>query len=236
MLIVNADDLGLSSGVNRGIFAAHERGIVTSASLMVRWESAVEAAAYARSHPSLSVGLHIDIGEWMYQNGEWVALYEVVPGDDPAMLEAEVQHQLETFRQLMHADPTHIDSHQHVHRSQPLASLLKAISRDLGIPLRHYAPHIRYEGGFYGQTGDGSPLPSQLAPDALIRLLMALPPGLTELGCHPGLGNDIVSMYRTERSTEVETLCDPRVREIIESEGIQLIGFADARDGQQPNS
>ena len=51
-LIVNADDLGRSSGINRGIGIAHERGIVTSASLMVRLPAAREAAAYARGLPS----------------------------------------------------------------------------------------------------------------------------------------------------------------------------------------
>jgi hypothetical protein len=75
-LIVNADDFGQSVGVNRGIIEAHERGIVTSASLMVRWPSAQEAAAYARSHTSLSLGLHFDFGEWRYRDGNWWKLYE----------------------------------------------------------------------------------------------------------------------------------------------------------------
>ena len=59
-LIVNADDFGQSDGVNRGIVRAHEGGIVTSASLMVRWPAAEEAAACARTHLRLSVGLHLD--------------------------------------------------------------------------------------------------------------------------------------------------------------------------------
>ena len=51
-LIVNADDFGLSPGVNRGVVQAHERGIVTSASLMVRQPAAGAAAACARAHTS----------------------------------------------------------------------------------------------------------------------------------------------------------------------------------------
>src|SRR5687767_10207836 len=61
-LIVNADDFGLSPGVNAGIVAAHENGIVTSASLMVRKLAAAEAADYGRRHPKFSVGLHVDLG------------------------------------------------------------------------------------------------------------------------------------------------------------------------------
>jgi predicted glycoside hydrolase/deacetylase ChbG (UPF0249 family) len=56
VLIVNADDFGLSPGVNRSVVQAHERGIVTGASLMVRWPAATEATAYARANPGLSLG------------------------------------------------------------------------------------------------------------------------------------------------------------------------------------
>ena len=62
-LIVNADDLGLSPGVNRGIADAVARGVVTSTSLMVRWPSSDDAARWARAHGSVSVGLHLDLGE-----------------------------------------------------------------------------------------------------------------------------------------------------------------------------
>ena len=77
-LIVNADDFGLSDGVNRGIIEAAEHGIVTSASLMVRQPAAAAAAAYARNGGKLSVGLHLDLGEWYYRDGEWLPLYSVV--------------------------------------------------------------------------------------------------------------------------------------------------------------
>jgi chitin disaccharide deacetylase len=74
-LIVNADDFGRSPGVNRGIIKAYACGIVTSASLMVRWPAAAEAAAYGQEHLPLSLGLHVDLSEWVYRNGEWTPLY-----------------------------------------------------------------------------------------------------------------------------------------------------------------
>src|SRR5712692_6069973 len=71
-LIVNADDFGQSPGVNRGIVEAHDRGIVTSASLMVRWPAAAQAAVYSRKHPELGLGIHFDFGEWACRRGSWL--------------------------------------------------------------------------------------------------------------------------------------------------------------------
>ena len=60
-LIVNADDFGQTSGINRGIVEAHLYGIVTSTSLMVDQPGAEEAARLAAGLDNLSVGLHASI-------------------------------------------------------------------------------------------------------------------------------------------------------------------------------
>src|SRR5438128_7485420 len=118
-VIVNADDFGQSPGINRGIIEAHERGIVTSASLMVRWPAATDAAAYARAHATLDVGLHVDLGEWWYDGAAWCLRYDVVPLTDEAAVRAEVDRQLAAFESLVGRPPTHVDSHQHVHLREP---------------------------------------------------------------------------------------------------------------------
>ena len=225
-LIVNADDFGQSPGVNRGIIASHENGIVTSASLMVRWPAAAEAAAYGRAHPGLGLGLHLDLGEWAYRDGEWTQLYEVVAEGDEAALKDEVTRQLDSFRRLVGRDPTHLDSHQHAHRDEPLQSIMLGVADRLGVPLRSCTAEVRYCGDFYGQTGKGVFLPENISVEELVRTLQALPPGFTELGCHPGLDGDVDAMYRWERAEEVKVLCDPRVREVLAAEGIELCSFA----------
>jgi predicted glycoside hydrolase/deacetylase ChbG (UPF0249 family) len=224
-LIVNADDFGLSPGVNRGIMAAHEHGIVTSASLMVRWLAAPAAAAYGREHPRLSLGLHFDLAEWAYRDESWVPLYEVVPPADREAVTREAARQLAAFRDLVGRDPSHLDSHQHVHREEPARSVLLGLARELGIPLRHYTPAIHYCGGFYGQDSKGCPSPEAINADGLIRLLTQLPPGVIELGCHPGEGEDLNSMYVSERRKEFRTLCDPRVGAALVARGIELCSF-----------
>lgn len=223
-LIVNADDLGLSEAVNSGIARAHESGIVTSASLMVRQEAAAAAAGYAAEHPDLAVGLHIDLGQWDYESGEWRIAYERCVQDDASAVEIECRAQLALFRDLVGRDPTHLDSHQHTHMSEPVASTAERLAAELGIPLR--ARGIRYEGGFYGQTGKGEPWPEGIRVERLVALIESLPEGWTELGCHPGLGVEAESSYGPERAREVRALCDPRVRAVIEDGGVQLRSFA----------
>jgi chitin disaccharide deacetylase len=224
MLIVNADDFGLSAPVNAGIVAAHERGIVTSASVMVRQSEATATASCAEAHPELALGLHIDLGQWDYVKGEWIAAYERCAQDDEAAVEAECRAQIEAFRRLLGHNPTHLDSHQHTHMREPVASVAERLAAELGVPLRGRG--IRYEGSFYGQTGKGEPMPDAICVESMIRILSSLPSGWTELGCHPGLGMREESSYGREREREVQVLCDPRVRETIETEGIELRSFA----------
>jgi len=226
-LIVNADDFGQSAGVNRGIIAAHQVGILTSASLMVRWPAAVEAAAYAREHPRFSLGLHFDFGEWAYRRGSWVKLYDVVPENDVEQVTKEAGRQLATFHRLVGRAPTHIDTHQHIHLRKSLRPIFLAIAEELGVPLRSCNSRIRYCGSFYGQDDEGRSIPSFIGVPALIRLIAKLPVGFTELGCHPGHAEDLNSMYRKERAVEVRTLRDPRVRTAIDRQGINLCSFHD---------
>jgi hopanoid biosynthesis associated protein HpnK len=58
-LIVNADDFGFTSGVNRAIVEAHTRGVVTSATLMANGPAFTQAAQLASTVPQLSIGCHI---------------------------------------------------------------------------------------------------------------------------------------------------------------------------------
>jgi predicted glycoside hydrolase/deacetylase ChbG (UPF0249 family) len=225
-LVVNADDFGQSRGVNRGIVEAHERGIVTSASLMVRWPAAGEAADYARGHPALGVGLHIDLGEWACRGNEWAPVYEVVPAGDQAAVAREVARQLEAFHDLVGRPPTHLDSHQHVHGDEPARSVVAAAARRLGVPLRHFAPGVRYCGDFYGQSAKGEPCPESITAAALVNLINALQPGVTELACHPGYADDLDSMYGPERAREVAALCDTAVKAAVAATGVRLCSFA----------
>jgi len=223
-LIVNADDFGQSEGINDGVVEAFERGVVRSASLMVRWPAAAEAARYARAHPGLSMGLHLDLGEWTYRQNQWISSYEVVRKDDHAAVAEEISRQFSKFNELMGRNPTHIDSHQHAHRAESVYSVVRKIADEIDAPLRLYSD-VRYCGAFYGQTNTGTPLLDNITLDALMKLLMNLDPGITELCCHPAKRIDFDTMYSDERVMELQVLCDSRVPEFLAENHIELCSF-----------
>jgi predicted glycoside hydrolase/deacetylase ChbG (UPF0249 family) len=230
-VIVNADDFGLSSGVNRGVIECAERGIVTSASLMVRWPAAVEAADYGKNNRRISVGLHVDLGEWVLRDGEWELLYKVVDSDDAVAVQKEIRSQLDHFRDLVGRCPSHLDSHQHVHRNGPARAVMLKLAQELGVPLRECDPRIHYCGDFYGQGAEGEHLADAVTVANLKRILEGLREGMTELGCHPGYDDGLQSPYRDERVEEVRVLCDPTVRLHLDTLKIRLGSF-EGLDGQ----
>jgi predicted glycoside hydrolase/deacetylase ChbG (UPF0249 family) len=231
-LIVNADDLGMTAAVNEGVFAAHREGIVTSASLMVRQSAAPAAAEALAEHPDLAVGLHLDLGGRIYEdeakNEPAFVLFRPMgeKGRTPQReaVEEECRWQLARFRQLLGRDPTHVDSHKHVHESEPVAGVAEAIAAKLGVPLRNRA--IPYEGGFYGRGPNGAPRPEAISPPCLIELIEALPPGWTEIGCHPAAGPVPTSSYDAERQVELATLRAPRVKNLLNVTSVRLCSYA----------
>src|SRR5690606_10679198 len=131
LLVVNADDFGLNDAATEGIIESHAVGSVTSTTLMVNAPAAQRAAVLAESYPSLGVGLHFNL-TW----GQPVAAPKDVPallapdgsfltrtalagrlltGRVPAaQITAELHAQYDRMRSLG-LQPTHVDSHQHVH-------------------------------------------------------------------------------------------------------------------------
>jgi chitin disaccharide deacetylase len=127
LLIIHADDLGVSHSENEATIAAMEKGSVNSASIMVPTPWFSEIAAYARANPKADLGLHLTLtSEWKYY--KWGPLSEGVPGLDNTNgflyssvdsvyqlasiteIEKELRHQIEKAKQFG-VDFTHFDSH-----------------------------------------------------------------------------------------------------------------------------
>jgi len=210
LLIVTADDFGISRGVNRGVGQAHREGILTSTSLMVNRPAAEQAADVGRACPALSIGLHLELD-----------------ADGARDVPTELTRQLDRFTELVGAAPTHVDSHHDVHKNPRVLPYVQAWAERIGVPVRG-ASRVRHLSKFYGQWGGETHL-EQISVDGLLRLLdTELGPGVTELTCHAGYVDEgLTSSYSVEREAELRTLCDPRVRPALVERGIRLVGFRD---------
>jgi len=131
-LIVNADDLGWTDGVNRGIVEAFHRGIVTSASLLANGAAFAAGVDVARSAPGLGVGVHLNLSDGppvadpesvtslLNDDGEFAGgpesllLRRARRGVVLAEVENEWDAQIQKVRDAG-ITPTHLDGHKHVH-------------------------------------------------------------------------------------------------------------------------
>jgi predicted glycoside hydrolase/deacetylase ChbG (UPF0249 family) len=146
VLIVNADDFGLSKGQNYGIIEACKNGLVTSTTALVNGAAISHAAQLSRSVPELGVGMHFvltlgeplsampgltrdgRLGKWIWQMAEEDSL----PLDEIAH---ELECQYHRFVALFGCEPTHIDSHHHVHMIADLSHCRGICPRE-GVALR----------------------------------------------------------------------------------------------------
>lgn len=133
-LIVNADDFGLTAGVNRGIVESHQNGIVTSTTLMACSKRFDEAATLAKDLPRLSVGCHVVLVDGTATADPAQIPTLVGPGSpsqfrvslmnfaataasgrlDEAQIEAEITAQIQKLQSTGVA-VSHLDSHKHTH-------------------------------------------------------------------------------------------------------------------------
>jgi chitin disaccharide deacetylase len=216
-VIFNADDFGYTRGVNRGIVQAHRKGVVTSASLIVNGLATDEAVALAAEMPDLSVGLHVNF------TNEAQRLVEL---DDPVVARDELRRQFDRFLEMLGRKPTHLDSHQHVHRVPACLPAFQELAAEQELPLRDNPPVV-FKGGFYAQWEYGVSDPTKVSLAAIERIIRGeLTGGIYEMACHPGYFDEAMEMvYHRDRELELRTLCDPRLRAILGEEGIRLIGF-----------
>jgi len=244
VLIVNADDFGLTRGVSRGILESYAKGIVTSTTLMVN-RGADPAQLEALNASGLGVGLHVNltlgtplsepkrVPSLLDDGGQFVRDARAqAERARPEEARLEIGNQIEAFRRLMGRFPTHLDSHHHVARDGALLDLLCFFARALKIPIRAQDAEVRARA-----RQDGIRTPEHFIGDAgahpywtaqrVLEHLRALPSGVSEFMTHPGYFDDDLaySRYGKQRETEVAGLTDPAARAVIAREGIRLVHF-----------
>lgn len=245
-LIVNADDLGRTEGINEGVFAAHLDGIVTSATVMVAYPAAATALSRWGDFPRLGLGLHVALSggptvlpaarvpSLVDGAGRLPARPELHQRAIAAEVQAEVEAQYARFCELAGRPPTHLDGHHHCHRLPLVADAVIAIARREGLPVRTVGESLgarlaeakvsstdAFDDSFYGDA---------VGLHDLLERIAALGPGTSELMCHPARIDPELragSSYVEPRLTELESLTHPQVLQAVEDAGIQLIHFGE---------
>ena len=149
-LIVNADDLGWTDGVNRGIADAHRQGLVTSTSLLANGRAFDSALDVARGNPALGVGVHLNLSDGLptaspenvrgllnsencLEDGPETLLLRIASRSLPLEeIEREWDAQIQKVREAgIH--PTHVDGHKHVQMLPGLFEIAVRLAKKHGI-------------------------------------------------------------------------------------------------------
>ena len=162
-LIVNADDLGWTQGVNRGIAEAHRNGIVTSTSLLANGCAFEEGVLTALQSPRLGVGVHLNLSDGKplaparqvkslldengnFSGGPETLLFRLTAKSlDAREVELEWNTQIEKVR-AAGIRPTHLDGHKHVQMLPGLFAVALRLAKKHGIEavrVSHEASSLR---------------------------------------------------------------------------------------------
>ncbi|MGK9171778.1 chitin disaccharide deacetylase [Yokenella regensburgei] len=246
LLIVNADDFGLSRGQNYGIIEACRHGVVLSTTALVNGAAIEHAVELRRLVPELGVGLHFNLtlgkplgvlpsltrdgvlGKWLWEQAERgaLALDEIAE---------ELERQYGRFLALFGGPPSHIDSHHHVHMMSDLFPLVADFAKAKDVPIRidrevvqRHALRVDglrstdgYSSGFYGESITAS-LFTALLDESLLRKDNSF-----EMMCHPAFVDKgvLASHYCYPRLDELELLTQPALKRAIAGRGFRPGNF-----------
>jgi predicted glycoside hydrolase/deacetylase ChbG (UPF0249 family) len=240
-LIINADDLGISPEVNRGIFIAYEKRVVTDSSLLIKGPYAQQALEMIKESTSFQVGIHIDLDPllgWKSPGIERLPRQKLLEMMNKPDFIKRIKHEVDKqMTDFLDAGliPSHIDTHHHVHGFPRIFELL------VDAMGRHNIKAIRFSKKGYALLGrEDIPITAEHAcwMENTLRKreirhphyffdpispfsLKEIPAGVSELMVHPSMGGD------KWRQRDFEMLMDPLFLSTVQDEGIQLISFPD---------
>ncbi|WEE15555.1 chitin disaccharide deacetylase [Citrobacter koseri] len=248
LLIVNADDFGLSKGQNYGIVEACRNGVVTSTTSLVNGEAIDHAAQLCRDVPKLAVGMHFVLtlgkpltampgltregllGKWIWQMAE----EETLPLDE---ISHELECQYQRFIDLFGREPTHLDSHHHVHMFPQIFPIVAQFAAKRGVALRIDRQSVLNADDLPVALRSSQGFSSEFYGDAISEALFLQVLDASadrgekslEVMCHPAFIDNIIrqSAYCYPRLTELDVLTSASLKYAIAERGYRLGSFLD---------
>jgi hopanoid biosynthesis associated protein HpnK len=183
-LILNADDFGMTRGVNEGIIRAHREGVLTSATLMACGAAFEDAVERAKATPELAVGCHLVLigGHAISPHEEIPSLVdeagrlpETLPGfiarvSSGRVQVEEIEHEMRAQIGRIRAagiEPTHLDTHKHTHAHPTVMEALGRAAQGMGIT-RVRKPIENFRDSWQTSRGNGPGLSKQLLAAAAV--------------------------------------------------------------------
>jgi chitin disaccharide deacetylase len=245
-LFVNADDFGLTDGVTSGIVEAMAMGVVGGTTAMVCCAGAIERIS--RSGPAIAgrLGLHLqltggvpclpaaEVPSLVGADGAFPRKKIAVVDVDPDEVRREWQAQLARFR-ACGIEPSHLDTHHHIHKRPEVFPAFVALARELGVPARAVSDDMRRvlaEAGvphadvcvtrFFGENLSCGHFLSLV--DAAFAALGG--DGTVEIMTHPGRCDahlEAISTYAAGREEELRVFTEPGLADALADRGIALV-------------
>jgi len=208
-LIVNADDFGYSFSVNKGIIEAHEKGIVTSTSVMVDAIASQEAAAL-KHFPKLSVGLHFVVKDF-------------------SNVQAELDRQIEKFVSILDTKPDHVDTHKmHPTENDAVKLVLTKYSKANHLPVRCLG-FAKFIDSFYCPDDEsGFRDENNVSLASLKASINEATDSYNEIMCHVGYSDDYLrktSSYNDLREKELAVIINPMIKQYVVEQGLTLCNW-----------
>lgn len=220
LLIIHADDIGVSHSVNKASFQAFRSGAISSGSIMMPCPWVLEVAAFAKENPEYDLGLHLTLtAEWEQYKWDGISSSNTIESllnenkhfyDNTAAvrkyakaeeIRKEIQAQIDYARQLG-INPTHLDSHMGALSVRPdIAKVYIETGQKNKIPVflpKVLKPLLRGETIDESNLTwvdryfmlDGTTLDTTRWPDFYNEVVRGLKPGLNVLLVHLGFDNE----------------------------------------------
>jgi len=239
-VIFNADDFGLSPGVNQGIIDACNHGVVHSATVMIGMTAVEQGIQLLPKAPNLALGVHLRLtaGKPLTcapsltdSNGQFIVkeqFWQQAKFDDTELFN-EMCCQVEQFIATGVA-LSHLDSHHHVHMHPYVQPIIVEVAKRYGVPLRG------------GATLGANPIPysyhfSDVFYDKNIHVNNIMDvikqhkkqTDVIEFMCHPAYVDATLkqaSSYTQQREMELATLCSQQLKEQLADENVTVSNYS----------
>ncbi|MDP2966002.1 MAG: ChbG/HpnK family deacetylase [Pelolinea sp.] len=250
-LIIQADDFGMTRGINRGVIDAFQAGAITNTSLLITMPYIDDAVILAKKNPQLPIGLYLslthghpvlpatEVPTLVDQNGKFVRNHEkVLPSAKPDEIVRELSAQLDKFLRLG-IGLSHIETHHGINNYPIVRETVLKIAQEHSVPFRFLTSlDVKEEATRMGiPVSDwfNSLYPVNKIPvttNIIVNIIKSLKPGITELGCQVGyVDEDLASMtsYVEGRRMELDSLQDKSIKDVLFSENVILMSFYDLK-------